>query len=93
MIAALHFDAMNSMRVFVMNFESANAGCVVDSGILEVPDLLSALASTGQKFYIHLNMMTGNLLAIALGVDFPHPRSARQSADAIAFEDAANASF
>ena len=37
--------------------------------------------------------MTWNLLVIALGVDFAHPRSVRQSADAVAPEDARHPCF
>ena len=38
------------LRVLVIDFESANAGCVVDSGILEAPDLLFTLAAKVRTF-------------------------------------------
>lgn len=74
--------------VFVVDFERPDAGCVVDGGILEPADLLPALAGEGEELDVHLDVMTGNLLVISLGVDFAHAGSVRQSADAVAPEDA-----
>ncbi len=56
--------------VFVVDFEGPDAGCVVDCSILEPADLLPALAGEGEELDVHLDVMTGNLLVMALGVDF-----------------------
>ena len=45
-----------------------------------------------QELDVHLDLMPENLLVIALGVDFAHPRAARQAVYTIALEDAINAS-
>ena len=55
---------------------------------METPDFLPTLASEGEELDVHLDVMAGNLLVVALGVDLAHARSARQPADAVAPEDA-----
>jgi hypothetical protein len=74
--------------VFVVDLERPDPGCIVDGGILEPADFLPALAGEGEELDVHLDVMTWNLLVVALGMDFAHPRSVWQSADAVAPEDA-----
>lgn len=78
--------------MFVIDLERPDTGCIVDGRILEPPDLLAALTDKGEELNVHLDVMPGNLLVVALGVDFAHARSARQPANAIAAQNARYAS-
>ena len=79
--------------VFVVDLERTHARCIVGGGILEAPDLFAMLSSAGKELDIHLDVMAGDLLAVALGMDFSHARSARQPTDAVAPEDVGHASI
>lgn len=74
--------------VFVVNLERPDARRVIDSCILEPADFLASHTSEGEELDVHLDVMTRHLLVVTLGVDFAHARTARQSTNAIAAQDA-----
>ena len=76
------------LSMFVVDFERPDARRVIDSSILEPADLLAALADEGEELDIHLDVMAGNLLVVTLGVDFTHPRAARQPTNAVTAQNA-----
>jgi hypothetical protein len=80
------------LHVLIIDLEHPDPGCIVDSRILEPTDFLAVQASEGEELDVHLDVMAWNLLVVALGVDFAHTRSARQSANAIAAQNAGYAS-
>ena len=77
--------------VLILDLERPDACRVIDSGILEPADLLAALANEGEELDVHLDVMAGHLLVISLGMDFAHARSARQSANTVAPQNARHA--
>ncbi len=63
----------------IVDLERANAGGVIDGGVLEPPHGLAGFTFEDEEFDVHLNMMAWHLLVVALGVDFTDARSARKS--------------
>ena len=59
------------LGVPLVNFQSPHACGVIDCSVLVSLDLLPVFSLEYQELHIHLDMMTGNLLIVALGVDFP----------------------
>ena len=60
------------LRVFIVDLEGVNSGCIVDRCILEATDLFAAFPFEGQKLNVHLNVMSWHMLLIALGVQLAH---------------------
>ena len=60
-----------SLSVPLVDFQSPHTRCVIDRGVLVSLDLLPVFSFEYQELHIHLDMVTGNLLIVALGVDFP----------------------
>ena len=56
------------LRMFLVDLEGANSGCVVDRCVLKPTDLFAAFSFEGQDLNIHLDVMSRHLLLIALGV-------------------------
>ena len=79
------------LSMFVVDFERPDARRVIDSSILEPADLLAALADEGEELDVHLDVMAWHLLVITLGVNFAHPRAARQPANAVTTQNARHA--
>ena len=46
------------LRVFIVDLEGANSGCIVDSCVLEPTDLFASFSFEGQKLNVHLDMMS-----------------------------------
>ena len=72
------------LRMFLINFERPDAGCIVNGAILEAKDFLAALVNKAEEFDIHLDVMARHLFVVAFCVDLANARSARQPADAVA---------
>ena len=79
------------LRVFIVDLEGANSGCIVDRFILEATDLFAAFPFEGQKLNVHLNVMSWHLLLIALGVQLAHSCASRQPVEAVALEETVDA--
>ena len=79
------------LRVFLVDLESANSGCIVDRCILEPTDLFASFSSAGQKLYIDLNVMPWHLLLIAFGVQLAHSCASGQPVKAVTFKDTIDA--
>ena len=77
----------------LINFEGANSGCIIDSGVLETANLLAAFSFEGQKLNVNLNVMSWNLFLIALSEQFTHPRASGKPVEAVTFENAVNPSI
>lgn len=56
------------LRVFLIDLESANSGCIVDCSVLEPAHLLAAFSFEGQELDVYLDVVTSNLFLISLGV-------------------------
>ena len=54
-------------------------------------DRFFVFALESQELNINLDLMTGHLFLVTLGVDFAQPCAARQPTDSIALENAVNA--
>lgn len=74
------------LSVLFVDFQGANAGCVIDCSILEPACLLALFSDESQELDVHLDMMTRNLFVIAFGMNFAKTRSAREPIQAIALE-------
>ena len=79
------------LRVFLVDLESANSGCIVDRCILEPTDLFASFSSAGQKLYIDLNVMPWHLLLIAFGVQLAHLCASGQTVKAVMLKDTVDA--
>ena len=66
------------LGVRAIDFEGADACRIVDRGVLESADLLAASSFECQKLDINLDVVAGNLLVVALCVDFPGVRPTRK---------------
>lgn len=64
--------------VLFVNLQRPNPRSVIDGGVLEAADLHPLFANESQELNIHLDVMSGNLLLIALGVDRAHASAARK---------------
>lgn len=56
------------LRVFLINLESTNSGCVMNGSELKSALFLATFSFAGQKLNVHLDMIAGHLFLIALGV-------------------------
>lgn len=56
------------LRVFLINLESTNSGCVIDGSELKSAQFLADFSFECQTLNVHLDMMAGHLFLIALGV-------------------------
>lgn len=74
--------------VFVVDFKCPDARRIVDGGILEAPDFLASITDKVEELNVRLDVVSRQLHAIALGVDFAHARSTRQATNAIAAQNA-----
>ena len=61
------------LGVFFVDFQCANAGCIVDCSVLEAANFLSLFAFESQELDIHLDMMAWHLFWVPLRVNLPHP--------------------
>lgn len=77
----------------IIDLGSSDARGIFDGGTMGAADFLAALADGGEELDVHLDVMARHLLVSALGVDFAHARSACQSANAVAPEDARHSSI
>ena len=73
--------------VLLVDFERPNAGRIIDGRELEATDFLACIISKRQKLHVHLDVMAGNLLVVALCVDLPHTGAARQAIDTVSPQD------
>ena len=76
--------------VALIDFESPDAGCIVNGGVLITLDRFVIFVREGQELNIDLDLVAGDLFLIPDGVNFAQPRSAWQLAYPIAFEDTIN---
>ena len=81
------------LRVFVVDLKCPDTGRIIDCGVLEAAHLLAAFPFKGQELDVYLDVVSWNLLLIALGVQFPHARASGQSIEAVASENAIYASI
>ena len=79
------------LRVFLVDLESANSGCIVDRCILEPTDLFASFSSAGQKLNIDLNVMPWHLLLITFGVQLAHSCASGQTVKAVMLKDTVDA--
>jgi len=56
------------LRVFLINLESTDSGCVIDGSELKSAHFLASFSFEGQKLNVHLDVMAGYRFLIALGV-------------------------
>ena len=75
------------LRVFLVDLESANSGCIADRCILEPTDLFASFSSEGQKLNIDLNVMPWHLLLLAFGVQLAHSCASGQTVKAVMLKD------
>ena len=81
------------LRMFLVDLEGAHSGCIVDRCVLKSADLLAAFSFEGQKFNVHLDVMSRHLLLIAFGVQFAHACASGQSVEAVTLQDAVDPSI
>jgi hypothetical protein len=62
--------------------------CIINRRILKAADLLALFAFESQKLNIHLDMMTGHLLLVSLGIDLTHASATRKAVHPMAAQDA-----
>ena len=66
------------LGVPLVDFEDADTRCVIDGGVLKATDLLAAFSVEHQKLEVHLNMVAGSLLVVALRLHLAHAGAPRQ---------------
>lgn len=71
------------LGVLFVDLQRPDARSVVDGRVLETAHFLALFADESQKLNIHLDVMTWNLLLIALGVDLAHACAARKTAQSM----------
>jgi len=79
------------LRVFLVDLESANSGCIADRCILELTDLFASFSPEGQKLNIELNVMPWHLLLLAFGVQLAHLCASGQTVKAVMLKDTVDA--
>src|SRR5580704_6112468 len=72
------------LGVPVVDLERPDAGRIINGGVLVALDRLAVFSLKDQKLHVDLDLVPGDLLLIALGVDFTNPRAARKPVQAIA---------
>jgi hypothetical protein len=60
-----------SLGMLLVDLERADAGSVINGGVLELPDLRSLIFNENQDFNVHLDMMAWGPFVIAPGMDQP----------------------
>ena len=81
-------DEVNGILLCVslVDFQSADPGCVVNGGILEATHLLLFRIFEVEELHINLDVMAGYLFLVALRQHGPLPGVARQAIEAVAQE-------
>jgi hypothetical protein len=79
--------------VALIDFESSDARCIVDGGVLVTFDRFVVFVLERQELNVNLNLMARNLLLVPDRMNFAKPGAARQAIGAIALENAVNASI
>ena len=72
--------------VFPVDFQSPHPCRVINGSELEAPNLFTARPFESQELDVHLNVVTGNLLVVTLGMDLAQAGAARKTVDATAFQ-------
>lgn len=78
------------LSMFRVYLERPHPPCVINCRELEATDFLSPFSFEGQELDVHLNVMTGNLLVVSLGVNFSKASAAWKPVDAISLEGPGN---
>ena len=78
------------LRMFLVDLEGANSGCIVDRCVLEATDRFAVFSLKGPKLNIYLNLMARHLLLITFGMQFAHAHACTSgpSVEAVTFENA-----
>ena len=76
------------LRMFLIDLEGANSGCVVDRSELEAAYIFSTFSFESQKLNVHLDMMPWNLFLIAFGMQLTHSCASGQPVKTVALKDA-----
>ena len=79
------------LGVPVVDLERPDAGRIINGGILIAFDRFAVLSLKDQELDVDLDLVPGDLLLIALGMDLTNPRAARKPVQAIAPENAIDA--
>ena len=79
------------LGVPVVDLERPDAGRIINGGVLVALDRLAVFSLKDQKLHVDLDLVPGDLLLIALGMDLTNPRAARKPVQAIAPENAIDA--
>jgi len=67
------FDGIGLGVPFV-HLHGPHTGCIVDGCVLVAPGLAAVISFERQELDVHLDVVAGNLLVVALGVNLAHPR-------------------
>src|SRR5262245_17460690 len=73
------------LGVSVVDLECPDAGRIINGGVLVTLDRLAVVSLKDQKLHGYRDLVAGNLLLIALGMDLTNPRAARKPVQAVAF--------
>ncbi len=71
--------------------QSPNAGRIVNRRVLIALDGIAVFSLEGQELDVDLDLMSGDFLFIAGGMDFPQSCPAREAVDPMTLEDAIHA--
>ena len=79
------------LGVPVVDLERPDAGRIINGDVLVALDRLAVFSLKDQKLHVDLDLVPGDLLLIALGMDLTNPRATRKPVQAIAPENAIDA--
>lgn len=74
------------LGVFLVDFERSHPGRVINGGKLKTAYLLVSFSFECQELDVHLNVVTGYLFVVSLGVHLAQTGTARQTIDAVALK-------
>ena len=82
------------LGVAIIDLQGTNTGRIIDGCVLEAPDYFTAVFSfERQELNVHLDVVAGNLLVVAFGVNLAHSGPAREPVQTVVFEDPIDASI
>jgi len=76
------------LGVPVIDLEGPDAGRIINRSVLVALDRLAVLSPKDQELDVDLDLVAGDLLLIALGMDLANPGAARKPVQAVAPENA-----
>ena len=87
------FDEVDGIGLVVtaVDFQSPDAGCIIDCGVLVALDHAATFALENEELDIDLDMMTRDLFLLSLGMNGPRSGFARKTAQVVAPQNAIDA--